>query len=388
MYFNMTHQKKIWLTRFGGFFMALHFALIAYVNSSFISNFVNLTTINILYIIGSILSIVSLLFAPTLIRKYGSVITFLFFITIAILSVLGIATISIKNFVIILFLIHIASGSILYFYFDLNIEQETKDENKTGENRGFFLTASNLAWVLSPLAMVFLMSGTNFSKIYLLSGIALIPVFLLVSNYFKDTKKANKIAGNTLATFISLKLHDDKTRILFIQFILNFFYSWMVIYMPLLLNKEIGFNWDTIGYIFIIMLLPFILLQLPTGILSDKKIGEREILIFGFLIMIISTIFIPSIKQANFWIWAIILFLTRVGASIVEIGAESYFFKHIKEENTGIVSLFRISRPLSYVIAPLIALPIVNYFSYSTSFYFLAIFTITGLLFIPKIDTK
>jgi predicted MFS family arabinose efflux permease len=162
----------------------------------------------------------------------------------------------------------------------------------------------------------------------------------------------------------------------------------MVIYLPLLLSKEMGFGWPKIGVMFTIMLMPFLLLELPAGFLADKKIGEREILIAGFFIMFLATLAIPRLASAAFLTWAAVLFATRVGASLVEIGSETYFFKHVKEEDTGLISLFRMTRPLSFVVAPLFALPVIYFFSYSTSFYFLALFTLLGLFFIPKVDTK
>ena len=83
-----------------------------------------------------------------------------------------------------------------------------------------------------------------------------------------------------------------------------------------------------------------------------------------------------------------VLFVSRIGASLVESASESYFFKHVKKEDAGLISLFRMVRPISYILVPLITIPRMLFFSYSTSFYFLALFTLSGLLFIPKRDTK
>jgi MFS family permease len=124
------------------------------------------------------------------------------------------------------------------------------------------------------------------------------------------------------------------------------------------------------------------------GILSDRKIGEKEFLITGLIIMFIATLFIPMINTPLFLTWALVLFATRIGASLVEVSSESYFFKQVKEEDTGLISLFRLTRPLAYVISPLFALPVIYFFSYSVSFYFLSFFVLLGLFFIPKVDTK
>jgi len=385
---NVSLKKRLGLVYLSGFLFAVHLALITYVNSSLLKQFVGDNTLNILYIGGSLLSIVFLLLAPSILRKSGSVLTFLFFITLEIFAIFGMASTNVAALVIILFLIHIATSSMLYFCIDINLEQETKIEGETGGKRSILLTISNFAWVLSPLTLVFLVTQNTFGKVYLLSAVALIPLFIIVSIFFKNTKTAPIINTRIFSTLRSLWNKKDQAKIIGTQFILNFFYAWMVIYLPLLLNKEIGFGWDKIGLIFTIMLLPFILFEMPTGFLADKKFGEKEFLILGFIIMFISTIFIPTLHSPVFWIWTVLLFVTRVGASLVEASSESYFFKHVKEEDTGFISLFRMARPLSYVIAPLFALPVVYFFSYSSSFYFLACFTLLGLLFIPKRDTK
>ena len=59
----------------------------------------------------------------------------------------------------------------------------------------------------------------------------------------------------------------------------------MIIYTTLYLHDTMKFSWQSIGSIYAFMLLPFVLLSLsyPLGRLSDK-IGEKKILIIGFII--------------------------------------------------------------------------------------------------------
>lgn len=381
-------KRRLRLVYLSGFLMAVHFASVSYVNSSLLSQFVGENVINLLYIIGSLLSLTFLFSAPLILRRHGSIFTFLLFILLEIFAVFGLGTTGNALFIIPLFILHLGADSALYFCLDLNLEQETKAEGTTGRKRGFLLAASNIAWILSPLALVFLIKESDFSNIYFLSGAALIPLFLMVQRFFKNTERPTIATSSIASSFLSLLRGGDKARIIMVQFMLNFFYAWMVIYLPLLLSKEIGFGWDKIGLIFTIMLLPFLLLELPAGIISDKKIGEKELLIAGFIIMFLATSAIPFLGAPLFWAWALILFATRVGASLVEVSSESYFFKHVKEEDTGLISLFRMARPLSFVIAPIFALPVIHFFSYSISFYFLSLFVLLGLFFIPKIDTK
>jgi MFS family permease len=384
----MTLSRRLWFVYLSGFLIAGHYALVAYVNSSLLSDFVSNRYLNILYILGSLLSIGSLSLAPVLFRKYGSVLTFVVFIALQIIAILGLGAIQISFLIIILFLLHQATESALYFCLDVHLEQETRLENTTGGRRGTFLTIQNIAWIGAPFLLSILISGQNYGTVYLLSGLLLLPLIFIVSVLFKNTKKADKTESNLWQIISSIKTLTDKTRIIGAQFILNFFYAWMVIYLPLLLTKEIGFGWEKIGLIFTIMLLPFLLFELPAGLLGDRKLGEKELLIAGFIIMAATTALLPSLGQSSFVIWALVLFGTRVGASLTEISSESYFFKHVKADDTALISLFRMVRPLSFVLAPLIALLVIPNLSYSNSFYFLAIFTLLGLLFIPKIDTR
>jgi hypothetical protein len=384
----MDLNKRTKAVYWGGFLLSVHYALIAYVNSSLLRQFVGNNALDVLYIVGSILGITFLSLAPFFLRRYGSLITFLFFVALEMLAIFGLGVANSRALVIALFIIYLSADAILYFCLDVNLEQETKTEGATGGKRGAFLSIQNIAWVLSPLALTFLMTQNTFGGIYLLSGTALIPLFIIAILFFRNIKETGMVNSRIIPTLRVLQKGGDQARIIGVQFMLNFFYSWMMIYLPLLLNQEMGFSWAKIGFLFTIMLLPFLLVELPAGILSDKKYGEKEILIIGFLIMFLSTIIIPTLTTTSFIIWSIVLFATRIGASLVEVGSETYFFKHVKEENTGLISLFRMTRPFSFVIVPLVALVVVHFFSYSASFFFLAIFTLSGLLFIPKVDTK
>lgn len=384
----MFQNRKTWLIYLGGFFLAAHYALVVYVNSSLLKQFVDDRALSILFILGSLFSIVSLIFAPFFLRRFGNIFTLLCFLILEIVAVIGIGSTKVAMLVLGLFVLHQAVESILYFCLDIQLEKETTTENITGTNRGIFFTIQNIAWVISPLLVSFLVVQNNFKIIYNLSGLILIPLFLLIFFFFKNTKSVPTPNSNIKASIKKLWKGGDTTRVFIIQFILNFFYAWMLIYLPLLLNTEIGFGWDKIGLLFTIMLLPFLLFELPAGFLADKKFGEREMLITGFCVITLATFFIPFITSTRFVIWAIVLFVTRVGACLVEISGETYFFKHIKSTESGIISLFRMTRPIALLITPVITLFIVSVFSYSASFSFLALFTSLGLFFIPKIDTK
>lgn len=385
---SMNLGKRIWAIYAGGFLLAVHYASVAYVNSSLLKQFVGDREISALFITGSILSILSLLLAPLLLRKVGNIAVLTLFATLEVIAVFGMGSFNLAYIIFIAFLLHQGAESILYLSLDLSLESETKKERATGGHRGAFLTIQNIAWVISPLALSLLVKNNDFSNAYYLSGLALLPLIVIAILFFKNTKKSVKSDANIIDTIKYLKKEPDKVKIIGAQFSLQFYFAWMLVYLPLMLASEIGFGWDKIGIILMIMLVPYLLFELPAGLLGDHKFGEKEILTTGFIIMAVSTAIIPFIRLPMFGVWASILFVTRIGASLVEISSESYFFKHVKEDDTGLISIFRMARPFSLIVAPIVAFPIVSLFSYSKSFFFLAGFILLGIFFVPKVDTR
>ena len=153
----------------------------------------------------------------------------------------------------------------------------------------------------------------------------------------------------------------------------------MIIYMPIYLHQHIGFSWSQIGLIFSIMLVPFVVLDFPLGKLSDK-IGEKKMLLIGFAIISLSVLAIPLIKTQTLLFWTGILFLTRVGAATIEVMSESYFFKIVHEENADAISFFRNTAPLSFIIAPLCAIPVLLFIpSFEYIFFVLGAVLLLGL---------
>ncbi|MEK7642269.1 MAG: MFS transporter [Patescibacteria group bacterium] len=385
---NAVSRGKFWRIYIGGFLLAGHYALVVYVNSSLLKQFVGDGGLGLLYALGSIFSIIVLSLAPFITRRFGNKKTLALFVLLESFAVIAIGNTELALLIFGLFILHQAAESILYLSLDLALEQETVQETTTGSKRGVFFTIQNLAWVLSPLVVSLLTRESDFSNIYILSGLMLLPLLILSLFLFKNHHGESSRGSDIMLGIKNLMREKDVFRIFVVQFILNFFYAWMVVYLPLLLNLELGFSWEKIGLLFTIMLLPFLLFQFPAGLLADKKWGEKELLIGGLLTMSLATILIPFINTESFVLWAIILFATRIGASLVEISGETYFFKHTKYTDSAVISLFRMTRPFSLLVAPLIAIPVLYFINYSYSFIFLSLVVALGLFFIPKVDTK
>jgi MFS family permease len=117
------------------------------------------------------------------------------------------------------------------------------------------------------------------------------------------------------------------------------------------------------------MLIPFLFVPINLGKYADK-IGERKILMFGFAVATLSTLSLFFITEHAIFIWAFLLFVTRIGASTIESMSDVYFFKHIKPENEEFIGVYRSASPVAYIIAPLVAL-IIFYLVPSFNYIFL-----------------
>lgn len=360
-----------------GFIFAIHSALPTYINSEFLSTFTG-NFVGIIYAASSIVTIFAFAGIGKILSRFGDykIILTLAFLSLA--SISGLIFFTNPVPLVVFFIILYVSNTLIAFNIDIFLESYSKD-SVTGTIRGTFLTIANTAWIISPIIAGFILKNNEYWKVYLAAAILLIPViFLLVSNFrnFKDTKYHHLSLRKMLA---GLPRHKSTYKILMSNFFLQFFYAWMVIYTPIYLRTSMGFGWDQIGIIFTIMLFPFVLIEAPLGRLADKKWGEKEMLSIGFVILAVTTALLSFIGGPSFWLWAVGLFATRIGASMVEIMNETYFFKKNSQSDSDIIGLFRMTRPIAYIAAPIVATVLLIFLDSRFLFLALGIIMVCGL---------
>jgi len=368
------------------FLFTLHIALSAYVNSTFLSGIISEKYVGILYTLSSIATLMLLSRSANILKYFGNKKLTLLLLIINMISLVGMITSRNPYIIGASFVAFVSTNTQILFCIDIFIEH-FGNKKTVGKNRGLYLTIINLAWMASPMAAAFLITKEGgYKTIYILAFLTTIimTIGLLFSvRTFKDkTYKKTPF----IETYRFLKTNRHMLAITVINFILQFFYTWMVVYTPIYLYQHIGLGWDKIGIIFTIMLAPFVIFSLPTGVLVDKyHIKKRTLLYIGFLIITISTFLISKITTANVAVWAIILFMTRVGASIIETTSEIYFFTHIKEEEAYLLSVFRDMTPVAYIIAPLLSTLIFIYLPFKSLFIILSIILLVGFYYIPHL---
>jgi MFS family permease len=366
------------------FLYAIQVGLVVYINSSFIEQYISVNKVGLVFSLAALLTILTLSLIPRLLRKYGHYKLILAIFALSTLSLFALAWVKILAIILFFFIAREILVTVTRAELDLYLEEESP-RKETGEIRGSHLTIMNVAIAISPLLVAFILTGNDYWKIYVLAGIIAFISLILVATRLK---RVPDICYDRLPFWKAVTRcwqNRDIRSIFMANFLLRFFFAWMIIYMPIYLHNYVGFDWKEIGMIFSIMLLPYIIFEMPLGKLADRKLGEKELLFAGFIIASLATAVIPFIASTSLAFWAIILLMTRVGASFVEIMTETYFFKKVEAEDTNTIEFFRDSRPLAHLIAPILASAILYFTGLKGLFFVLALITLSGTYFAAQL---
>lgn len=384
-------NKNRLLTYWSNFFLTVHVAFAAYISSTYIATFVGEERVGLVYSLGSFLTIIAFIAVLPIFRRFGNLRPARMVAFVGLFATILLAFSDTAAEAAAFFIIYYLVSLVLRLNLDIYLES-LSDDGQTGGIRGVFLTFANVAWLVSPALAGVILGDDRYYLIYLISAAAILPLIYLLAFRLKEREVKPGIKLATFAETIGKLFrppsdrYRNLRRILAVDFVLNFFYAVMVIYTPIYLHNHVGLPWSDIGLIFTVMLLPFLLLEYPLGKLADKYWGEQEILIAGLIIAAGATALISFINTPTIWIWALILFATRVGAAAIEIMKETYLFKQIDERGDTIVSLTRSTIPLSYIVAPATASLFLLFFPYQ--FIFLALAFVILLALIPALRLK
>ncbi len=338
--------------------LVLHSFLVAYINSSYLEQFISTAAVGTIYTLGSALSVLIFLFVSRVLRQVGNFKLTLGLLLLDMIAVLGMAYANELQVAVPLFLVHIITVPLIIFNLDVFMEELIgNDESATGRHRGLQLTLISIISALSPFISSLLINGNDqtFTYPYLLSAIVLLPIMAIMMFYFRDFSDPEYKEIDVFSAIRTFWRNISLRSVLSAHFALQMYFMLMVIYTPIYLTQHIGFSWTEFGIIMLIAQLAYVLFEYPTGYIADHYIGEKEMMGFGFLIMIIATSWMAFVAVPSMLAWSIIMFIVRIGASLVEATTESYFFKQTKSSDAQIISFFRITRPLAYVVGALIA---------------------------------
>lgn len=368
--------------------VSFHYYLVVYINSPLLSEYLADKYISGLYIVGSILAAVLCFYFTRLLRREGNHALIYTGILLEAGALIGLAYFTNPLFVAVAFLMFLVISPVIYVNLDIFLERCVRDEGVTGSTRGAFLTMMNVAQVASPLLAAFLLRSNEYQNVYLVSvGFLLLALGVII--IFLPRTRDYHYEHTDLRHMLGALMSDRGFYNAFIsQFFLRFFYAWMVIYTPLYLYQTVGFSLMEIGELFTIMLIPFLVLELPLGRMSDTRLSERGMMRIGFALMFVTVALIPFISASSFILWAAILFVSRIGASFTEVASESYFFKHVDARSATMISFFRMARPVTYVAAAVVASLTLIFVPIQWSFMVLALCMAVGLFYTASLPER
>ena len=161
----------------------------------------------------------------------------------------------------------------------------------------------------------------------------------------------------------------DLAAVTFGHFLLYLFFSWAPFYTPLYLHEIIGIPWSDLGWIFAVMLVPYVLIEYPAGILADKVIGDKEMMFIGYILAGASFAAISLFTQNTPLILILAVLVTsRAGAALVESMTEGHFFRRVSEKDVNSISVFRGIWPVANLVAPVAASIILLFGNYPLFF--------------------
>ncbi len=362
-------RKRIEIANIVSLLMGFSQSILAYVLSSYFKIASGSENVGTFYMVAYVISLVILLNLHKIVRLIGKANVYYFALIAKIISVTLLIFLDPSRLGIALLMIYLIAVNVEWTTLDVILESYSTDK-KSGRIRGLHLTILNAGFLFGPLISAKILDVMSYQGIFFFALVSsaltlafALPAFRNINHRFEQKLKVAEMIRKVIS-------RKDLLRIYYVSFSLEFFYALMVVYTPLYL-LDLGYSWDKIGIIFTIMLVPFVVLQYPMGILADKKFGEKEFLIFSVFLMGISTFMIFFIGAASVAVWASILFITRVGAALVEILRDSYFFKRIDGYDVDMINFFRTAVPMAYILGTMVATLAVFFFS--TRFIFLII---------------
>lgn len=360
------------------FLFTLHATPSVYIMSSYLAQYIDATQIGFLYAVASFVTVCVFIYYRKVLRKFGNFRAVLWLMYGTLITLVLLIWAPTQEVVLGAFIANFVLTALFFMNMDIFLESETNDAD-TGGTRGLYLTSLNLAFVFGPFIASYFLTDDEFWKVFVVGIVVLIPSLYLVHklSYFKDAEYED------VSIKVALKKLMKRPNVYFALqcgFVLRFFYSWMIIYSPLYLTQTVGFSIDETTLIIGVSVIPFILLEAILGKMADTSFGEKEILIIGMLIMALSTgllFFLPLTQSLILWMG--VLFVTRIGASMIEVMTETYVFKMIDSTDTSVMTFLRIIRPLAYVLGPILGSLVVYFLGMSWLFLILAIYILLSM---------
>jgi MFS family permease len=218
---------------------------------------------------------------------------------------------------------------------------DSVDESSSGKAFGIHRTLDQIGAIIGPLFAFLILElfGGNFQYIFLLSIIpGIISLFILIY-YVKDklfVDNNNKVMINKITFFSNLRILFKENKIFVYSVIIigvfslgAFNYSFV-----LLRSADLGVEQNFVPIIYAIINITHTAIGIPAGILSDR-IGKEKVLIIGFLLFVISVLFMYFSEKNNIIYILSIPLVYGLYVGISETVQRALISKYVSEYNRG-----------------------------------------------------
>jgi len=345
----ITKNKLLLATLLMTVLYALHYGIPLYATSTYLHMYFGSSTISILYVIASIITLLASIHIAKYIKRFHTYQFTLGLVIAEIVTTIAFATTTNPFFIGLFFVTHFCLQVLLYIC--INIFVETFSNHKeTGSIRGIFLALLNMGILISPVLAGAILSVSSFQALYIVASCILIPFIFFLHRYMHHIEEPAYHSLDMVKAAKRAWKNRDLRGALIAALILECFYSVMIIYSPIYLTS-IGIPLTVyLATILPFALLPFVVLPYELGYLADTKIGEKELLILGLIIIAISLFLIVIIRTPHILLWTAVLVMSRIGAAFVETMTFTYYFKKIEAEDASLTALFSNMRTLAVVV--------------------------------------
>lgn len=337
-----------------GFFLGLSISLMAYVTSTYFKEAWNTENVSVFYILPQVGGFALLLYLHVLIARFGRAASLLFLLVaqMILLALLGGMGVSVHGSFLIMAYLFLAP--IVVAAYDILLEAFSTD-SASGRIRGIYLTVMNAGFVVAPILSTRIVEARGFGTLfYVMFGCYAVMFLLSLARLRHVSMASDDPQTSPLHVFRAIAKNKDISLVYMLAVTLEIFFIIMVIYTPLYL-QNIGLTLTQIGLVFSVMLVPYVLLEYPAGRIADTKLGEKEIMLFALAALAVSTMLIPFVHTTSLAIWMAILVTTRVGASLLEVMRDSYFYKRVDGSDVNIIAFFRTARPVGVILGSAIS---------------------------------
>jgi MFS family permease len=341
---------------FANFFGAAHFFLIIYVIAPYLALFMPESQTGLVVSFGAVLTLLAFPLMPRLVKRYGAKRLAIVLAFAQAVSIFVLTFSPSMLFAVLCIALACALSPLIAYQLDLLLEATITEEGSTARVRTLFITAGNIALIFAPLIIGYLLDGTEaYARVFLAASLSLTPFIVLLLFERLPEGEPPHLAG-VRSTCFCLWSDPDLRAAALGNGVLQFFFHLAPLYIPLYLHTALGFAWSDLGWVFAVMLLPFVFIEYPAGVIADRWLGDKELMIVGFVITGFAFGALAFVTAATPLILiAIILFVSRVGAALAEAMIEGHFFRRVSERDANTISVFRMMRPAGALVAPIFA---------------------------------